>query len=95
MRKELCMLTENDVQGFVDLLSNYYTFNTLKNIESLSNNKNDLIEITNTINDLEKKIQQYKKDLLLKYNVPYYVSTPMHIDIQKGVIYINEGGKIL
>lgn len=90
MRKELCMLNEKDVQGFVDLLSNYYTFNTLKNIEPLSNNENTLNEIASAANDLEKKIQQYKKDLLLKYNVPYYVSTPMHIDIQKGVIYINE-----
>lgn len=90
MKKELCTLSKEDVQNFVLLMSNYYTFKTLQTIEEIKQDSQAHDDIQLKIIELEKNINDFKKKLLKKYDVPYYISTPMHIDVENGIIFVNE-----
>lgn len=90
MKKELCTLSRSDIQDYISLLSNYSTFQTLLKIDKINIDPQNVEDIRNAIISIDKDIKQYVNNLLLKYKVPYYVSSPMHIDIHNGVIYINE-----
>lgn len=90
MKKELCTLSKEDVQGLVLLMSNYYTFKTLQTLEEVKQDSQALDDIQCKIVELEKNINDYKKNLLKKYDVPYYISTPMHIDVENRIIFVNE-----
>ena len=56
----------------------------------IKDNPTIIEDIKRSISDIDGKVVQYKKDLIEKYNVPYYVGKPMLIDIENRTIYIED-----
>mgnify|MGYP003291625875 CR=1 FL=1 len=89
MKKVICDLSKDEVEKYTLLLSNYYTFTTLKTLDQIKNSDVEIEKIEKIIIELKDTIEDCKKQLLISHNVPYYVSTPMHISIEDCTIYIN------
>ena len=88
MRKILCTLSKDDVQELASLMSKQQTFITLSQI---FRGKNESIsKLVLKIKEASMEIEDFKDQLLIKYNVPYYVDKPMHIDMLEATIYVEE-----
>lgn len=88
MRKILCTLSKDDVRELASLMSKRQTFITLSQI---FRGKNESIsKLVLKIKEASMEIEDFKDQLLIKYNVPYYVDKPMHIDMLEATIYVEE-----
>lgn len=88
MKKTLCALSKEDVQEFVSLMSKQQTLITLSRIFQSRNESTS--ELVLKIKETSAGIEEFKNGLLIKYNVPYYIDKPMHIDLLNATIYIEE-----
>ena len=88
MRKILCALPKEDVQELVSLMSKQQTFVTLSRIFQSKNES--ISKLVLKIKETSAEIEDFKNELLIKYNVPYYIDKPMHIDMLEATIYIEE-----
>lgn len=88
MRKTLCTLSKEDVQELVSLMSKQQTFITLSRIFQSKNQS--ISKLVLKIKEISMEIEDFKDQLLIKYNVPYYVDKPMHIDMLEATIYVEE-----
>lgn len=87
MKKILAEIKKEDLLDLTALMSNYQTFITLKSI-----NRDSIIDeekLLEKISQVQIEIEDCKDKLLEKYNVPYYISQKMYIDIHNKVVYID------
>ena len=88
MRKILCILPKEEIRELVSLISKRQTFITLSRIFQSKNQS--ISKLILQIKETSVKIEDFENKLLLKYNIPYYVDKPMHIDFMNAAIYIEE-----
>ena len=88
MRKILCVLPKESVQELVALISKQQTFVTLSRI--FHDRNESISKLVLKIKETSAEIEDFKNELLIKYNVPYYIDKPMHIDLLNAAIYIEE-----
>lgn len=88
MRKILCTLSKDDVRELASLMSKRQTFITLSQIFQSKNES--ISKLVLKIKEASVEIEDFKDQLMIKYNVPYYVDKPMYIDMLETTIYVEE-----
>ena len=89
MRKDLCTISNDEVQEYMFLMSNLYTWKTLLKIKEINKSAAMREDVAAEINLAQEKINVFKIDLLSKYDAPIYISEPLYVDTVKKTIYIN------
>ena len=89
MKKILCVIEKQDILELIELVSDLQTFMTLSTIFNEKERADEVLKLSNRIQEISQMIVNYKNDLLKKYDVPYYVSNPMKIDIYQSTIYVD------
>lgn len=87
MRKTLCIISEEDMDYGITLMSN---LGSLKTLLTIIKDDETRTRISKEIFEFNEKINAFWNEITNKYNIPYYADRMMHLNATNNSVYIFE-----